>query len=362
MVELTDEDLARTSRRGLGGLGRGLAGILETVPESPDKTPGPAPGLGQLLGNQTQAKAVGVRAFVIETALAAIADAFGADGVIMISLDRSSGRGGNRPMMETGVHQADRNPSPGLTLRLPPSWGPGSPALFELYGILWEMLNTEGQHCSRCGTNDRPLDHRQAQVDSHWGWFCRLDDGTAALAAALVRATPFDDDEADALARSMRSVAWAVSPSGVDGQGQAVVRAKAVTNVAVASEIDSGDMANAITAEVTVQNRRQTALSTSGGAPSGSTRSTMASLTATGRGPDIETAVARAAANACQPQCRIHFAGSSDVDGNTISIVTISDESGSPRLGVSVRPLGDYTGVAEAVFSAASPGGIPRQG
>ena len=85
----------------------------------------------------------------------------------------------------------------------------------------------------------------------------------------------------------------------------------------------------------------------------------MASLTATGRGPDIETAVARAAANACHPQCHVRFAGSSDLDGNTIAIVIVSDSSGAPRLGVAISPVGDYSGIAEAVFLAATPGGIP---
>ena len=247
---------------------------------------------------------------------------------------------------------AELNASPALALRLPPSWGPSSPALFAVYGNLWEMLTAEQHHCRRCGTSDRPLAYRQEQVDSHWAWFCRIEDQSVSVAAALVRLTPFDDAESDALARSMASVVTAVSPPVPDGGHPSDGLTTVTANVSLSADLAGVDPANAITAEVTVQDPARTSGTTSG----------LASVTATGRGPDVETAVARAAANACHPQCRVRFAGSSDVDGRTISVVIVSDHDGAPRLGVSIRPVGDYTGIAEAVFLAASNGGFPRHG
>lgn len=347
------------TRRQLGGLGRGLAGILEV-----DSAPGRAAsdnggaGLNQLLGQQFSTKVASVRAFVVETALAAIAEAFGAHGVVMASRERPHSTPSGHYRYRSAARDdaiddgPETNPSPALALRLPPSWSPSSPALFAVYGHLWEMLTAEQHHCRRCGTSDRPLAYRQERVDSHWAWFCRIEDQTVSVAAALVRLTPFDDVESDALARSMASVVTAVSPPVPEGGQPTEVRATVASNVSLSADLAGDDPTNAITAEVTVQD------------PAGATGRTsgLASVTATGRGPDIETAVARAAANACHPQCRIRFAGSSDVDGQTISVVIVSDHDGAPRLGVSIRPVGDYTGVAEAVFLAASTGTFPRPG
>ena len=347
-------------RRPLGGLGRGLAGILRQSPGGQSEVgDGAGAGLGLLVGRQPSSKAATVQAFVVETALAAVADAFGADGVVMTSREQTA---------PGGVATAE-SISPSLSMRLPPSWGPSSPALFAVYGNLWEILNSERHHCSSCGSVDQPLAYRQEKVDSYWAWFCRIDDQSASVASALVRATPFDEEESDALARSMRSIASAVSPTVGRGPEDEWLNLPTATNVSVSPNLDSEDPAVAITAEVTVRNTSRSPRARvvdPARIPSLETvrrsRGSMASLTATGRGPDIETAVARAAANACHPQCRIRFAGSSDLDGNTISVVIVSDATGGPRLGVSVRPVGDYSGVAEAVFLAASSGGIPSVG
>ncbi len=350
------------SRSQLGGLGRGLAGILEDDPPtgrtSADVGTPTGAGLNQLLGQQFSTRAATVRAFVVETALAAIAEAFGAHGVVMASRERSEPTppGHYRYRSAAGT-DADRDESDGLAtptlaLRLPPSWGVSSPALFAVYGNLWEMLTAEQHHCRRCGTTDRPLAYRQERVDSHWAWFCRIEDQSVSVAAALVRLTPFDDSESDALARSMASVVTAVSPPDPDGAEPHSLKTRIASDVSVSADLAGQDPGNAITAEVTVHDAPQ-AIGPGAG---------LASVTATGRGPDVETAVARAAANACHPQCRVHFAGSSDVDGQTIAVVIVSDFDGAPRLGVSMRPVGDYTGVAEAVFLAASSGGFPRAG
>ncbi len=357
---------ATASRRQLGGLGRGLAGILEddgpTDRSGPDG--GPA-GLNQLLGPQVATR-VDVRSFVVETALAAIAEAFGAHGVVMASQQRNpstpSGHYRYRSASRQGDHSQSGNgetserpfspPSPTMALRLPPSWGPSSPALFAVYGHLWEMLTAEQHYCSGCGTSDQPLDYRQEQVDSHWAWFCRIEDQSVSVAAALVRLTPFDQAESDALARSMAAVVTAVSPPDPDRAEARDLRTKVAAGVSLSADVGAGDPANAISAEVSVDDPA---------VPAG-TAGALASVTATGRGPDIETAVARAAANACHPQCQVRFAGSSDVDGQTISVVIVSDSEGAPRLGVSIRPVGDYTGVAEAVFLAAATGVFPRRG
>ncbi len=347
------------TRRQLGGLGRGLAGILE-VDSASGRTSSDngGAGLDQLLGRQFSTKIASVRAFVVETALAAIAEAFGAHGVVMASRERPpstpSGHYRYRSAARSDVadESTETRSAPALALRLPPSWGPSSPALFAVYGNLWEMLTAEQHHCRRCGTSDRPLAYRQEKVDSHWAWFCRIEDQTVSVAAALVRLTPFDEAESDALARSMASVVTAVSPPVPEGGQSHELETTVASNVSLSADLAGSDPANAITAEVTVEDPTRA---------SGIT-SSLASVTATGRGPDIETAVARAAANACHPQCQVRFAGSSDVDGQTISVVIVSDHDGAPRLGVSIRPVGDHTGVAEAVFLAASTGAFPRQG
>ena len=351
-----------------------------------------------------------MRAFVVETALAAIAEAFDADGVVLTSRERSnptpSGHYRYRDNFgdPVGAKPDDRaagprtstetEQAPSVALRLPPSWGPSSPALFALYGNLWQMLTDDRHHCPQCGSSDRPLAYRQAKVDSYWAWFCRIDDQSVSVSAALVRANPFDAVESDALARSMASVVTAVS-SPAETMESHSLRTRLSADVTISADVSGGDPANAITAEVTVHDgphpsrvggvARTPRLATSGPfgsfvsldhpvdagspaspfpVPGGSivNPTSLASLTATGRGPDIETAVARAAANACHPQCKVRFAGSSDLDGHTIAVVIVSDEDGSPRLGVSVRPMGDYSGVAEAVFLAASSGGLPRPG
>jgi hypothetical protein len=353
-------------RRPVGGLGRGLAGILEQGPSNDISGPEPpSAGLDQLLGRQHPSKAATVRTFVVETALAAVAEAFGADGVVMTSRERQIHSPDDRLVRDDLFGAESEGTSPSLSLRLPPSWGPTSPALFAVYGNLWEMLTIERHHCSRCGISDQPLAYRQEKVDSYWAWFCRIDDQSVSLAAALVRAAPFDDEESDALARSMRSVASAVSPGGGRDVGAGWPAIPVATNIVVSADPDARDLSDAITAEVTVRNRPPGADRRHPGVSSLAvarrSRGSLASLTATGRGPDIETAVARAAANACLPQCRVRFAGSSDLDGNTVSVVIVSDATGAPRLGVAVRPVGDYSGVAEAVFLAASPGGIPSR-
>ena len=362
----------------MGGLGRGLAGILDQSPSGKAETlTEPSPGLGQLLGPQVSSKTAGVRAFVAETALAAVAEAFGADGVVMVSRDRATATSDVPPSLLPVEGRAGEAEHSNLAHRLPPSWGLNSPALFALYGNLWEMINSERHHCSQCGVSDQPLAYRQERLDSYWAWFCRIDDQATSVAAALIRATPFDDEESDALARSMRSVATAVAPASgrnINNIDTESTRVPVATNVVVTANLDTDDLANAITAEVTVRNSSGR---TNGNGAKASTavrngvhsldaarraRGSLASLTATGRGPDVETAVARAAANACHPQCHVRFAGSSDLDGNTVSIVIVSDSSGAPRLGVAVRPVGDYSGIAEAVFLAATPGGIPSVG
>jgi hypothetical protein len=347
-------------RRPVGGLGRGLAGILDQSPKGEvDTGDVGGAGLGLLVGQQSSSRAATVQAFVVETALAAVADAFGADGVVMTSRERPD---------RDDVPGAQTD-SPSLSMRLPPSWGPSSPALFAVYGNLWGMLNSERHHCSSCGQIDQPLAYRQEKVDSYWAWFCRIDDQSASVASALVRSTPFDEEESDALARSMRSIASAMSPVVGRSPGDRKQNLPIATNVSVSPNPDSEDPTVAITAEVTVRNTSPAApgrsVHVAGISSLGAvrrSRGSLASLTATGRGPDIETAVARAAANACHPQCTIRFAGSSDLDGNTISVVIVSDATGGPRLGLAVRPVGDYSGVAEAVFLAASPGGIPSLG
>ena len=72
-----------------------------------------------------------------------------------------------------------------------------------------------------------------------------------------------------------------------------------------------------------------------------------------GRGQDPAGAVARAAAKACRPRCEIEFAGASSMDGLLVTIVMIRDHRQALRLGFAVRPEGDHSGAAEAVFTAA---------
>ncbi|MEL7158086.1 MAG: hypothetical protein AAFN30_16025, partial [Actinomycetota bacterium] len=105
------------------GLGRNLAGILDDT--IPSRRAGAGSGLGQLLGGPSATTPPRVREFVTETALAAIADGFGAEAVAIARVD--------------GADDAV------VSSRLPPSWDESSSLTFELYGQLWGLLERRGR-------------------------------------------------------------------------------------------------------------------------------------------------------------------------------------------------------------------------
>ena len=95
-----------TGRPGNGGLGRGLAGILGD--ERSDRGGGhrAAPGLLQLVGAQVGPRVAEVGRFVVETALGSVADAFGAEGLILVG--RSGPEGGSAESDGNGEAATDR--------------------------------------------------------------------------------------------------------------------------------------------------------------------------------------------------------------------------------------------------------------
>ena len=106
------------------GLGRGLAGILDDRLDVNREVEGS--GLEQLLGRSTPVDHPKIRQFVAERALGVIADGFDDEAVVICRRERRAG-------------------SAMVSSRIPPSWRDGSTAIFELYGQLWNLLDTDRQ-------------------------------------------------------------------------------------------------------------------------------------------------------------------------------------------------------------------------
>ncbi len=321
----------RKRRRSPGGLGRGLARILtdSAIQPSEDHTDS---GLLQLVGGESTARAAKVRKFVVDTAVSTVADAFGLNGLILAT---------NPSVDGVGNRGEDIAPS-FLAATLPPTWSSDSQLLFEIYGNLWRVLKDEDSASfdapERAGT-DGPLQVRTT-IDRHHVWMARMSDGQEPVAAVAIRSSPYSRSETDAMVAVLGSIVAAC------GDGEPLQRLRrsiqAGTSVSLKSEGPdvlaeiSADWELPATVEAVCAPRRRAGV---------------------GRATDHATAVARAAAKACRPRCEVTFAGTSELDGDQVSVVMIQDADHVLRLGFAVRPDGDVSGPAEAVFTAAYPSG-----
>lgn len=240
-----------------------------------------------------------LRRHVIDIALAAIADVFSLSGLVIVAVD-----GEERPL---------------LAARLPSSVGVDSVVLLEIYGRLWAQAGG--------APVGKPPNNGPFSIGSDQAWFWTLPghgDGPGPVAAAL-RRTALSPAEEWAMLRSLAAVASVVLSERSGSGGEAVPRVSATVS----------NKQPLVTAEVTVVLDEPDV-----------------SLTGTARAEDMVNAIAAAAANACRPQCRILFAGSSDVESMTVTVVAVESEGGAPVVGLAVRPRGDHVGPAVAVLSA----------
>ncbi len=166
----------------------------------------------------------------------------------------------------------------------------------------------------------------------------RIDDEAGPVAAVAIRKASFSSEESEALGAVMGSVVDACSDTESKNATRQLIRAR--TTASLKSE------GSDLLAEVNADWERPGGSGRRSGPASGR-------RTGVGRGSDPVTAVARAAAKACRPRCDVVFAGSSDLDGSEVSIVIVREPTHGLRLGYAVRPRGDHSGPAEAVFTAA---------
>ena len=332
----------RKRRRSPGGLGRGLARILTDSQSGPGGRPAADSGLLQLVGAQSNARTVKVRKFVVDTALSTLADAFALDGVVLAT----------RPPAIGDLDQEHQTPS-FLAATLPPSWSNDSQLLFEIYGNLWRVLRdhpvdsinggSSNAHAvdthGTDGEESAPMadgDDWHTTIGRHAVWMSRMDDGTQPVAVVAIREQPFSESETMALSEVLGSVVLACS----EGDDRLAARQIIEQGTAVSFKSEGADVLAEVTADWPL-------------APSPDAIDAMARRTGVGRASDPATAVARAAAKACRPRCELTFAGASDLDDSVVSIVMIRDAEQRLRLGYAVRPTGDFSGAAEAVFAAA---------
>ncbi len=341
----------RKRRRSPGGLGRGLARILTDSQSGPGGRPAADSGLLQLVGAQSNARTVKVRKFVVDTALSTLADAFALDGVVLAT----------RPPVVGDLDQEHQTPS-FLAATLPPSWSNDSQLLFEIYGNLWRVLrdhppesangeSVNGQSATGGFANGHAGDTNadggepalmadgddwHTTIGRHAVWMSRMDDGTQPVAVVAIREQPFSEPETVALSEVLGSVVLACS----EDDDRLAARQIIEQGTAVSFKSEGAAVLAEVTADWPL-------------APSPDAIDAMARRTGVGRASDPATAAARAAAKACRPRCELTFAGASDLDDSVVSIVMIRDAEQRLRLGYAVRPTGDFSGAAEAVFAAA---------
>lgn len=272
-----------------------------------------------------------------------------------------------------------------LAARLPPSWAAESQILFEVYGNLWNALQRQrpAEGASAGSEKQRPVEPTpvvqrsvgpaagaqeqwQVPIGRHWVLVSRMDDDGLPVGAAAVRKAPFTPEEAEALGTVIGSVVAACSDSDEKAAARHEIRNGTKATVkslgalpgpsAAASGGKSADATAAadgtpsapveLLAEVDAHWELR---SVNGDGPVG----VSGRRRGVGRGSDPVVAVARAAAKACRPRCEIAFAGASELEDVVVSIVMIRHARHGLRLGYAVRPRGDHSGAAEAVFTAA---------
>lgn len=297
-----------------GGLGRGLSGILDQSVAPRD----PSGGLRHLLGPAPSATPPRVRQFVVDTALAVIAEGFDADAVVVVRRE-----GADHP--------------PVVSSRIPPSWDEASGFTFELFGQLWRLLEASGPTSGAtagggAGTgvgDDQCGDHGAGaiRVGPHHGWIGRRRSAAGELVAAVVRARPFTPADQATLSRVLHSVAVAVGARPLE-----------ISRRLSATVTPDGD---GWRAEVAVAAAGRAAPGCAG--------------FATADGPEL--AVARAAARLGRPPYDVAFAGRTQVDQVTVTIVVVNAPDGSPLLGLAVSDDDGPRGPAEAVLSAMAAAG-----
>ncbi len=182
-----------------------------------------------------------------------------------------------------------------LTTSAGSGWGSDDGARFEVHGRLWRTLvAARGQH-------------HQVNLDSGpAAWFCHQPGTVGSTAAAVVRTVPFDEHEESLLARLVRSVVAAMAHD-------AALVASWGLEVDVADDV-----------AVTVHGR-------------------------THHG-DADVA---AALGHCGDGLEVPFVGTTEIDGQGLSLAVIDDGAGAPVIGVAVRELGDPAGPVEAILLGA---------
>jgi len=314
-VALQPETRAAALTPASASLGRGLSGILDQA-AVPDRA---GAGLRHLLGRTPSVTPPRVRQFVVDTALAVIAEGFDADAVVFVRRE-----------------EPDRPPL--VSSRIPPSWDEASGFTFELFGQLWGLLEAPeaAEVVVPAGRSCSPTDDQSAgssiKVGPHHGWIVRRRSDHGDLVAAVVRARPFSPAERATLGRVVRSVTAAVGD-----------RPLAIRRRLSASVTPDGD---GWRAEVAVASAGRAAPGCSGHAT----------------GPVPEVAVARAAARLGRPPYDVAFAGRTRLDQAVVTIVVVNAPDNSPLLGLAVSDDDGPLGPAEAVLSAmAAVGDWPAQ-
>ena len=288
--------------RGQRGLGRDLAAILDS---SFDQD-APTVGLTQLLGER-RPSSPSVRRFVVDVALAAIAEAFEADAIVL-------------------ARRRHDDDAPIVSTRLPPSWGDESGVKFELTGHVWRVLNERAS-----------WPHRAATIDGLHAWIGGHRGESVRLAVAVARRKPLTDREEIALGRVVRSIACAVddSPAPLPNGARLLVSFNSVVLDEATADADGRSDPTGTRAVVALRG--------------GGERRTAAAEAA-----DADLAVAKAAvelADAAEP-LSVTFAGRASVEDVSVSIVVLERPDDAPLLGLVVSEAGSRAGPAEAVFAA----------
>lgn len=219
--------------------------------------------------------------------------AFAADGVLMARMG------------------ADGEVDP-LQTRLAGTWAPGDPLGFEVNGRLWNCLT------------ERTSVQGQVPIGRLHVLFGRHKIGPVVVATAVVRSRAFSRAEQDQLAGLIRSAARAteVEDSLPESAG---VRVSVTPGSETAASVD---------------------LELNGRTHSGR-----------GTGGSVDEATAKAALDLAGIQADVRFAGSTQVDGDHVTIVVLHSSSGTV-FGLAVTTPGSTTGAVEATFSAAISAGL----
>ncbi len=241
-----------------------------------------------------------------DTALGAIAEGFGAEAVAIARVD-----GADNPVISS---------------RLPPSWEESSSLTFELHGQLWGLLERKGRLAGEPASSPTADAARhQVRLGDRHTWLGWQATASGDLAAAVVRTRPFDEAEQATLARLVRSVAFAIgarpSTRPVDADVSVELR-----------PVSEGERWRAEAVVVAGGKRRR----------------------AIAEGEDRALAVARAAAKLCRVPAEVSFAGRTELDGASVTLVVVHDRNHAPFLGLAVTDPDRAEAPAEAVFSAVS--------